>query len=263
MNCRARYVTSRDRVSIAIAVHALRRDRPVRRLLPHIIQLEIAIVRPERRLDDPRDEGTCSGHTLSSQPSWSRCSCSTTLHPVRVWSSRVTRASRYVILDRKREYRASERAYERSRSTTSAGRDVCAYDRACVSPCVRACVRTRAHASTRECTRERLSTNVGAPDFRSTERRARVTSIDSKLHLLSRRTADDGRGTRTTRQAEREGEGENDDDNGGNGSEISRRRARFRRSAFALLRMPGWRRRRAWYRTVPLHPSCTAHGLGK
>lgn len=65
MNCRARYVTSRDLVSIVIAVHALRWDRPVRRLLPHIIQLEIAIVRPERWLDDPRDEGACSGYSLS------------------------------------------------------------------------------------------------------------------------------------------------------------------------------------------------------
>jgi len=56
VNCRALRFVARLNFNCNCTVNALRRDRPVRRLLPHIIQLEIAIVQPKPWPDDPRDE---------------------------------------------------------------------------------------------------------------------------------------------------------------------------------------------------------------
>lgn len=135
-------------------MHALRRDRPVRRLLPQIIQLEIAIVRPGctiRARDLLRILTLLNRRGRAARRRSSRC--------VRGRRASSARRDMSFLTASESTVRTNERTYERTngheaRSTTSAG------VRACVnlnarSKCVRACVRTR----------ERLSTNVGAPDF--------------------------------------------------------------------------------------------------
>lgn len=211
-------------------MHALRRVRPVRRLLPHIIQLEIAIVLAEGPLATalpPTRERlvlrvllhlltllNCRGRAAPARRLFSRCVCGRRASPARRDMSFSTASGSTERVSERTNERMSERTNERARITTNAG----------VQACAREWARAHAIAAYRRTSRCAGLEKVAPLD---------LASLPSKSsRRRRRRRRGQGEGARR-----RENEDDDGDDGGVNGGEISWRHARFRRSPLSRFRL--------------------------